>query len=188
MSYLFARPHTGWRFESQRPQQGHRETLAIWKDKLARLEKNTEITDVIMEQRRETARKLVSAKLRTLTTNPHKRAARGPRRANPKSLGHVIRSLRKLCLDVASTRQLDQTKEYWFLKAEMASKLQVPEHFIAQAVHKLNLLGICDQGENTGVHDSHRDKFWGGPWVSSWQDTRYTIKLDKLIALSVWLD
>lgn len=185
MSYLFTTPHTGWRFESHRSQNGYRETLAVWRKKLALLETKPDDGDIVMTQRRATALKLVTAKLRTLTNNPHKRAARGPRRANPKSLEHVIRALRKMCVEAANARKLDPAREYWFLKAEMAAKLNVPEHFIAQAVHKLNLLGICDQGENTGVHDSHRDKFWGGPWVSSWQDTRYTIKLDKLIALAV---
>lgn len=91
--------------------------------------------------------------------------------------------MRDLMLRTAAERKLDVSKSYWMLKAEVASLLKVPEHFITQIFQKWNRLGACDQGVDNGMHDTHRDRSWGGPWVSSWQDTRYTVRLDKLIEL-----
>lgn len=180
MSNLFTRPHSGWRYEPQLPREGVRKLVEALELRLQMLEQLEPHANDVIERQRKAIGMLTSNQHKQLEKYKSKRRGQRLRRSNPRSLGHVLAMMKALCLETARTRQLDTGKSYWFLKAEMASKLQVPEHFISQALHKWNLAGICNQGENVGVHDTHRGGFWGGPWVSSWQDTRYTINLSKL--------
>lgn len=183
MSNLFERPHAGWRYQPELPKMGLKKQAAELQKRLEQLRLLAPHDDERVTQQRKTQQVLAASQLKRVNSYKSKRSPKTLRRSNPKSLAHVLEMMKVLCLETAKTRKLDTTKNYWFLKAELASKLQVPEHFVAQAMHKWNLAGISSQGENVGVHDTHRGGFWGGPWVSSWQDTRYTINLAKLAAL-----
>jgi hypothetical protein len=185
MYYLFDRPMSGWRYEPQRPQDGaagRREALQARVDLIAALPSTL---DGKVAKRRQAFLQRASTALRTTASRGHKRPPQVLRRANPRSLPALEIKMRTALLTQAAARNIDVSKPCWVVKADLASRLTVPEHFIAQIAQRWNRLGLCSQGVNAGMHDTHRDQGWGGPWVSSWQDTRYEIKLNRLAEVSM---
>ena len=108
-----------------------------------------------------------------------KRPKRQLRRPNPKSLQHVEQAMRQACLEQAARNKC--TGALVFYKAQMASLLNVPEHFVAQVAHLWNRKGLCRQAVNLPPHDSHRDRSFPSYWTSAWRDTTYEVDLDKLL-------
>lgn len=179
MTYLFT-TKAGWRKDSSRFTSRQEVNAGI--SRLAAVldkPRQADVTALKAEKQRGPQERLLR-KLRAISV---KRPPRAGRRSNPKSLASVEAQMRDLCLATAAQRNLDMSKACWFRKAEIASLLKVPEHFVEQVVHLWNRQGACSEGHNDGVHDTHRARSWGEVWTSSWQDTLYTLKLEKLAAL-----
>ncbi len=69
--------------------------------------------------------------------------------------------------------RISENIHHTITKEAVAKIINVPEHQVRIAFHKLNLIGKLSQGVNVPPHDSKRD-FWGGN-DSSWSATKYTI-------------
>jgi phosphomevalonate kinase len=117
-------------------------------------------------------------KLQREQASSRKRPARALRRPNPKSLLQVEKALSELLLQECAKQ--DGVTHVAFFKAQAASVLGVPEHFIDQVAHRWNRKGLCSQAQDRAPHDSHRERMWGNFWTSAWQDSRYEVDLSKL--------
>lgn len=176
MNKLFPQATAGWRWEPHR-----RCNPKEWQERLQQQIKILSATPTTAPAELHRRKRAIA---RVAATNG-KRPSRVLRRANPRSLEALEVKMKRLCLDTARARKLDFDSPCWFFKAEIAALLGVPEHFVTQVAHRWNLAGVCGQGENNGVHDSHRARPWGGPWVSAWRDTCFTLDLKKLQALAL---
>lgn len=175
-NYLNLPAHGGLRFggEGARDAQTH-----LWIRHLqARLKKAIDEEDPLQRQARRGQERLLHA-LNVAQAKHRKRPARALRRANPRNLRKVEQALRAVCLQEAAARNFSGSLV--FNKAQMASALNIPEHFIAQVAQLWNRKGLCGQAVNRAPHDSHRDPSWVNFWTSAWRDTTYEVDLDKLL-------
>lgn len=93
------------------------------------------------------------------------------RRPNPRKPEEVYDSVLGL-IKSALARGLTQ-KGWYVTKEAIAESLNIPEHFVAQAFHRLNREGVLSRGRKKAPHDSKRDP-WGGN-DSAWAPTLYQI-------------
>ncbi len=90
--------------------------------------------------------------------------------ANQEKVSNVVEFLVDL---IKKDTDLSENIHNTITKESVAKIMNVPEHQVRIAFHKLNLIGKLSQGVNVPPHDSKRD-FWGGH-DSSWSATQYTI-------------
>lgn len=70
-----------------------------------------------------------------------------------------------------------------FVRREaVAEHLEVPEHFVSEALERLNKRGILGPERNVGAHDTHRDGLFGSHWASGWSGSVRHVRLDRLEA------
>lgn len=90
--------------------------------------------------------------------------------ANQEKVNHAVEFLVDL---IKKDTELSESIHNTITKEAVAKIMNVPEHQVRIAFHKLNLIGKLSQGVNIPPHDSMRD-FWGGN-DSSWSATQYKI-------------
>jgi hypothetical protein len=106
-----------------------------------------------------------------------------PRRPNPGASKALQIDDRIVDLMVHAVVKEKASASLLIRKEALAEFFNVPEHFVAQSLERLNKRGLIGPEHNSPLHDSNRqNKFWGGS-ASGWSGSYRYANPDKLMAL-----